>query len=253
MERSFSVKAVVVAIVVGFLMILGLLQYTGKQFGSPLLPFMAVLAGFIITGLLVGLLSKGETVVEPGVASIGVGLLFYFLVPTLKLHCFVQLNEAMVMTNLMLLILNGVMLTFVGAWVGEKLQGTYEGDKKSESTIEWGYIMAGSVLGVTMSMLLANLIIILAGAGSMEYLIIALLLGLGVTGFIIGLRSPGVTINEAIIGGMITVIINLDIFKITLDEQTTILGTGWIIITLVLGTVFSFIGGFIGERVQGHK
>ena len=250
-EKAFNLKTVLVAIVIGFLLVLGLTFYTGSNFASPLLPFMAILAGFIVTGLLVGFMSKGETISEPGIASVGVGLLSYFIIPAFNFHCFVLLPAETVSTNLLLVMLNGIILTFMGAWAGEKLQGTYENDKKSESTTEWAYIIAGSVLGITLSMLLANLIVIIAGAASV-YLFFALLFGLGLTGFVIGLRSPGVTIREATIAGIVTIIFNLDIFKITLDPDTFFLDKQVIILSLAVGIAISFLGGYFGEKVQGN-
>ena len=251
MEKSFDVKAVFVAVIVGVLLVLGIMLTTGDKYATPVLPFMAMLAGFIVTGLIVGFMSKGETISEPGLASIVVGLIVYFVVPTFNLHCFISLTGKTVSINLLLVVLNGIILTFIGAWVGEKLQGTYENNQSSGTSLEWGYIIAGTVLGITISMLFANLIILIADA-SLSYLIFALLLGLGVTGFIIGLRSPGVTINEAIIAGIITVVLNLDIFKMSLDLNTDFLGKKWILLMVVLGTGVSFLGGFIGEKVQGN-
>jgi len=253
MSSSFDVKSAGISVVVGSTIVVLFTWWSGHM-GTPVFPFMGMLAGFIVSGLLVGLISKDETVAEPGLASIAVGVVSFVMLTSLELNCFKLLKGDVFTTNLILVILNGVVLTFAGAWAGEKLQGTYDVESEEESAVEyleWGWILAGAIIGTTISLITANLILKFAGLSYTPFLA-ALIIGLLITGLIVGWKSPGVTIKEAAFAGFITTVINLDIFKFSLDPDTNYLTTTTVIIVLAAGLVASYIGGVIGEKIQGN-
>lgn len=165
-------------------------------------------------------------------------------------RAFSKLPVDVLRVNIILLTLNGILLSIVGAWAGEKFQLTFEkeGDGK-EPIVEWAWIAAGTIFGVTVSIFLSHLIIKLFGL-NFSPLYISLAIGIFITGWIVGLRSPGDTLPEAGIAGVLTAILNLDIFKFTLDPDTTSLTTIAVLGSVLLGLVAGLIGGAAGERMQ---
>lgn len=252
MSNSFDVKSAGISVVVGSTIVVLFTWWSGGM-GTPVFPFMGMLAGFIISGLLVGFISKDETIAEPGFASIAVGIISYVLLTSMELNCFKQLKGDTLTVNLLLVMMNGVILTFAGAWTGEKLQGTYNNQKEDQpdDSIEWGWILAGTIVGTAISLVAANVILKIAGLVYTPFLL-ALVLGLVITGIIIGWKSPGITIKEAALAGFITTVLNLNIFKLSLDPDTMYMTTTIIIIALAAGLVSSYIGGVIGEKMQGN-
>lgn len=252
MSKTFDVKSAGISVVVGTAFVVLLTWWSGTDFRSPVFPFMGMLAGFIISGLLVGFVSKEETIAEPGVASLAVGALSYVILTSMELKCFSMLQGDIFTTNILLVIFNGIILTFAGAWAGEKFQGTFEkkvsGDEPSEY-LEWGWIVSGSILGITLSMIVANIILKVAGLVYTPFFL-ALVLGLFITGLVIGWKSPGITVKEATLAGFITTVLNLDIFKLSLDPETHYLTTTTVIVALAAGLVSSYIGGIVGEKIQ---
>ncbi len=249
MVQSFDFKVASVSTLVGIILVSLMTWLTGNDFGSPVFPFMAILSAYIISGMLIGLISKGETIAEPGVASILTGVISYIIISAMAPKCLIHIQGDALAVNMVLLTLNGIILTFAGAWAGEKLQGTYEMKQEETQLIEWGWIVAGTIIGVATSLILSNIIIKIYDA-YLTPLFISLTIGIFVTGLIVGLRSPGITVKEAAFAGILTAIINLDIFKFTLDPDTTSLTVLSLIGTLILGLVAALIGGVAGERLQ---
>lgn len=252
MKQTFDPKVASISTLVGILLVLFMVWLTGNDFGSPVFPFMAILAAYIISGMIIGMISKGETIAEPGVASILTGVVTFFIIKSMNVHSLKYLTGEALNVNMILLVLNGIILTFAGAWAGEKLQGTFEKEAKEAQLIEWGWIVAGTIIGVMVSLLLSTLIIKFFSA-YLTPLYLSLAIGIFVTGWIVGLRSPGVTVKEAAIAGLLTTVINLDVFKFSLDPDTTSLTTLSVIGTLILGLIAALIGGVAGEKMQAEK
>jgi hypothetical protein len=260
LPMQFDLKATGGALVIGTLFVVLFTWITGDLFAAPAFPLMGMIAGFILAGVTTGYLSEGETVVEPVVASVLVGVASYFVLDGLELKCFRnEDNFGFLMT---LASMNGLALAFAGAWTGEKLQRTYEPVTEAEASFEWGWVMAGTVVGVAVSMLLANLEIRLLSTeanpyaaldpASLPVMLVVLVLGLLVTGYICAFRSPGKTPVEASVAGVITVVILLDVFVVALSGGD-LLSPTILILSLLLGVASSLAGGFFGEASQSRS
>ncbi|HOJ19538.1 MAG: hypothetical protein GX452_13715 [Ignavibacteriales bacterium] len=249
MTKTFDLKVATLSTIIGIVLVLFMAWLTGDDFGAPVFPFMAVLSAYIISGIVIGFTSKGETIVEPGVASIITGVVTYFIITAMNLSCFKLLAGDVFAVNMLLLTLNGIILAFAGAWTGEKFQLTFENKVESKNVVEWGWIIAGTIIGVTASIFLAGLII-KAFTATLTPFFIVLAVGILLTGLVVGWRSPGVTIKESAIAGILTAVIILDIFKFTLDPDTTSLTSGSILLSVVIGLIAALIGGVIGEKIQ---
>ena len=156
--------------------------------------------------------------------------------------------------------LNGLALTFGGAWAGGTLQRTYAGS--GEPTLAWGWIITGTIFGFAVSLFLVNAVIWLLGLvtepftalepGNARIMLFIVFLGLQATGYVCAFRSPGDTSYEAAIAGLITLVLLIDVFIFSLQGATRILTYGRIVLVLVIGIVASLVGGYIGERVQAQ-
>ena len=238
---SLDLKSVAGSLVIGLIAVFGLGWMSGSTFAALPFPVLSLLSGYILSGMVAGLLSKGETISEPVISSVIVSLALYFFLPGLNLQGFAEIHPE----NILLIGLNGIMLSFAGAWAGEMLQGTMESASEAQH-LEWGWVLAGTILGVMVSILVSTLLIIFLGF-VFTPLMIAFVIGLFITGFLIGYRSAGVTIMEAALAGLFTLVINVDILTLALVPP----GFDEIMIALILGGMLSMIGAWIGEKVQG--
>jgi hypothetical protein len=78
---------------------------------------------------------------------------------------------------------------------------------------------------------------------------LVMLVGFIVTGIIIGYYSPGITINEASVGGALVMLIMLFVLYITKAEIHFTAAIN--LLLLILGVGFSWVGGWAGEKLQG--
>ena len=71
-----------------------------------------------------------------------------------------------------------------------------------------------------------------------------------VTGFVVGVKSPGVTLSEPAVAGLLVVILDWVFlrFVILLSSQT--LPTRYLIVGLVMGFLISLFGAWLGEKYQ---
>ena len=247
MRRSMQLGSVGISALIGTVLVLGLSYISGSKFATPPFPIMAILSGFIATGIIAGIISKEKTILEPGIAAIIVSIISAFVLPSFQLKGLMDMNQA----SFWLVLANGVIMTFMGAWAGEYIRG--EEDTKAEtSSIEWGWIICGGIIGVAVSMLLASSVVVLLGGGFLlSYHLVAFIVGLFCTGMLVGWRSPGITIREAALAGFLTVIIDLDAIMLTLGLENEQL-TSLLMFGAAIGVVVALIGGFIGEKIQSN-
>ena len=249
MSRSLHVGSLAISTLLGTGLVLGLASISGSAFAAPPFPLMAVLAGFLATGFLTGIISKENTILEPGIAAIIISIIAAFFLPTLHLKGFATLTSA----DYWLIVANGVIMTFMGAWAGEQIQGDHAG-KIDTSTIEWSWILSGALIGVMLSMILSSSVVILmAGGFGLTSHLIAFIIGLFIVGLLVGWRSPGITIREAALAGFLTVIIDLDALVLGIGVSSADLLYHLLIYGTSVGILVSLFGGYIGEKIQGTK
>jgi len=257
----FDPTAILGSFVIGVVFVVLFTALTGNIFARPIFPLLAMTSGFILAGVGYGYLSEGETVMEPALAAVLVAVVAYFIIEALSFEAFSDLGNFTYM--IVVAFLNGLMLTFAGAWAGETLQRTYA--ESGGSVLSWEWIMAGVILGFAVSLFLANLVIWLFGAlgsgpgaayaalepGNVWVMLFVVFLGLEATGYVCAFRSPGDTTYEAAIAGLITLILLIDVFVFSLGGQS-ILSYGRMVLVVVIGLLTSLVGGYIGERMQSR-
>ncbi|PSQ84177.1 MAG: hypothetical protein BRD30_12070 [Bacteroidetes bacterium QH_2_63_10] len=259
----FDPRAILGSFVIGVVFVVLFTALTGNIFGKPLFPLLAMTSGFILAGVGYGYLSEGETVMEPALAAILVSVVAYFVIEALSFKAFGGLDGGSFTYMMIIAFLNGLVLTFAGAWAGETLQRTYA--QSGESILDWGWIMTGTILGFAVSLFLTNFVIWLFGAlgegpgaayaalepSNVWVMLFVVFLGLEATGYVCAFRSPGDTSYEAAIAGIITLVLLIDVFVFALGGQS-ILTYSRMILVLVIGLLASLVGGYIGERMQAR-
>lgn len=254
----FDPTAIIGSFVIGVVFVVLFTWMTGNALGAPTFPLLAMTSGFVLAGVGYGYLSEGETVMEPVLAAILVSVVAYFIIGALNFRAFGGLVEAGDFTyNMVIAFLNGLVLTFAGAWAGETLQRTYTGS--GEPALAWDWIMTGTIVGFAVSLFLVNFVIWLfwlfgsaaaaIDAPNVWVMLFVVFLGLEATGYVCAFRSPGDTTYEAAVAGLITLILLIDVFIFALGGQS-ILTYGRMILVLVIGLIASLVGGYIGERMQ---
>ncbi len=237
-------KWVIVGVVVG-LAIVGVSYFVvAPTFHSAPIQVLVMLSGFIIMGAIVGYFSPGVTLKEPTIAS---GLVLVIMLGLLLI-----MGDDLVQgmqRNVMGLLL-GIGMSWMGAWVGEKLQGS-EGHEEYETKrmftdIVWKWMFVAVVLGFALNVLL---VFVLAPIFKirLDVAFAAFVASFVITGFVVGLKSPGVTLKEPALAGFLAVI--LDWLFLEYGIELHVEG-GYLAFGLILGFFLTLFGAWLGERYQ---
>src|SRR3972149_1487644 len=144
-------KWVIVGVVVGVAIAGASFFIVVPTFHSIPIQALVLLAGFVVTGTIVGYASPGVTIKEASVAGGLVALLMIIL-----LYASGQALGQDMLRNLLLLAL-GFGLSWIGAWVGEKLQGSEGADedeiKRMFTDVQAKWVVVGVILGFALNVL----------------------------------------------------------------------------------------------------
>jgi hypothetical protein len=245
---KLNFKIIALTFIVGLAITLGFAYIMSMQLATALFPTIALMAGFIVTGFLIGFFSKGVTFVEPGIGSILISIVLFFLIPALNLRGF----EGVWNSDWMIIFMNSILLTFVGAWLGEKFEdSSLNSEMLIKGNFDWGWMIAGTIMGITFSMILVNLLDLVLGHNPSGF-VIPYFVALLVSGLVVGWKSPGYTVLEGGLSGFLTVTMVFNIARLTLITEEPI-GEWYIILGILLAFVVSIIGSWIGEKIQSSR
>lgn len=242
-EKDVSSKSIVwfwvlACSLVGLILIGLLIFMSSVKFRNPAIPYLIGGLSYIVTGMMLGHYSSGHTFKEAGITGIiisVVGLLF------LKFNIVPSHIEETGFIQVTILIIGGILLTQLGAWIGEELEG-YDHPTKF---IQWHWIIVASIIGF----MLNCFILFFVAVFIYKLVPIALFLALSVlvSGMIAGYKSPGHTELECGIAGSVTVLLDYLFLTYGLEVEIPL----WLLmISLVGGGIFGLFGGWIGERMQ---
>ena len=246
MNSGFNVKALFISILVGSILVIFFSWASGSRFDTSLFPVLAMLSGFIITGFIIGIISKGVTILEPGLGSIIVAAVTYFVIPSLNIRGFTDINQD---SDWIIILLNSAMLTFLGAWLGEMFQHGEVKKEENATSFNWGWVFAGTVFGVVIGIVIAIITYLIVGDKPI-YFIIPFFIGLFFTGLMVGLKSPGITVKEAGLSGFLTITILTSIVRLTLVTEIEYV---FIFLGLIIGYLVAMLGGIAGEKLQSDE
>lgn len=237
-------KWIGIGTVVGVVLTTVLFQIMSDTFNSFYIPLFIGLLSYVIMGIIIGYKSPGYTLKEPAI-----GGLFAVIITMAILHYVFDYNppEGQMIAAPFL----AFFLALLGGWVGEELQGSQQraAESKTIAGLEWAWVITGTVIGFIL-----NNIFVYGLFALLRFGVAGILISLGasfiIAGIIVGYKSPGVTIKEAALAGVLGVILNFLFiyfgFGAMLDMQYLIIG-------LAGGFILSFVGGWIVEEMQKRK
>ncbi len=240
-EPGLHWKWVILSVVAG-IGIVGLSYFTvAPTFHSASIQALVMLVAVVVTGAINGYFSPGVTIRE---ATVGGAIVAAFMLILIYVSgAEVQYSA---IENIFLLLL-GIGFSWVGGWVGEKLQGDEtSADEKTTNAFQWKWVIAGVIVGFALNVLFvfipAKIFKINLGLELISYLV-----SFVATGFVVGYKSPGVTILEPAAAGLVAVLLEWGFlqFMINLPVDGTVLGAG-----LGIGFLFTLFGAWLGEKVQ---
>lgn len=242
--KTIDFQSALISAFVGSVVTLFLAYISGSSFSALPFPIIAMMCGFVVTGIVEGILSKGVTILEPAIGAVLVGVVLFAVLPMMNVRGLIDLDNALVLVITM----NGVLLAALGGWVGEKLQGTLDDDIPDEHPMDWGWVLCGAVLGTTLTMLVSSSLVVVLGYHLSNHFA-AFFGGLFVAGALIGIRSPGIAIKEAGVAGFVAVVLNIDIISVALG----LLPIETILIGVVMGIFSTLLGSWVGEKIQESR
>ena len=241
---SFRWRWVLISVAVGAVLITLLVQvargdlpYTTEIPNTNTVIFVGVLA-FVLTGIIVGFASPGNTIPEAGIAGLVLSIFSVAIAAGAV--------EEVELMWLPLGIIGGFSLTLGGAWVGELLQGTLADREDRKGHLQWPWVGAGVVIGVLLNSYAVVLGKALFGLGP-GGILIAYSVSFLVTGFLIGAFSPGITLAEPAIAAVGVIVVDALVTAGGLGAPFPLLA---IIIASACAFCLALVGGWIGELAQ---
>ncbi len=240
--QSLQWKWVIIGALVG-LLIVGASYYIIEQtFHNVQIQILVMLVGCAVTGVIVGYFSPGVTIKEAAIAGTLVVLI---------MAGFLYAVDAAVAKNIginVLLIVLGIPVAWVGGWAGENLQGSevnLDAELKSDK-IQWKWVITSVVVGFALNVLFVFLPSKVFNI-DLNVALVAFLVSFIIAGFIVGYKSPGVTIKEPAFAGIIAVILEWLFLEFGLQLGIAV---PYLIAGLALGFLFTLIGAWMGEKYQ---
>ncbi len=255
-KRGLEWGWVIAGTTVGVVLATFLFYIMSETFHTYYIPTFIGLLSFVIMGIIIGYKSEGYTVREPAI-----GGLLAMVIILLLFHYLFDYNPPA--GQLISAPIVGFLLALLGGWVGEELQGTAERVKQMSKTpplsggeltqktvgLEWAWVVAGTVIGFILNNILVFGLFVL-----LVYGVAGILISLGISfviaGYIVGYKSPGVTILEAALAGVLGVILNF--FSLYYGFGADDIPVTYIVIGLAGGFILSLLGGWLGEAAQKH-
>ncbi len=237
-------KWIGIGTLIGVVLTTLLFQIMSDTFNSFYIPLFIGLLSYVIMGIIIGYKSPGYTIKEPAIGGV-----FAMIITIAILHYVFDYNPPegqMIVAPFI-----AFLLALLGGWVGEELQGSQQraAENKTIAGLEWAWVITGTVIGFIL-----NNIFVYGLFALLRFGVAGILISLGasfvIAGIIVGYKSPGVTIKEAALAGVLGVILNFLFiyfgFGAMLDMQYLVIG-------LAGGFILSFVGGWVGEEMQKRK
>ncbi|MBI5464809.1 MAG: hypothetical protein HY966_07665 [Ignavibacteriales bacterium] len=240
----FEWKWVISAVIAGLVIVGASYFIVAPTFHSAEIQVLVMLVGYIGTGAIIGYFSPGVTINEASVGGLFVSILMYFI---LKITGAPELHSPTV--NFLLLAL-GIGFAWVGGWAGEKLQGDESSAaEKHAAGFQWKWVVIGVVVGFALNILF---VFLLAPALkiNLRFELAAFIISFVATGFVVGYKSPGVTITEPAVAGLISVVLDWIFLKFALGFTGETLSTSVLSVGLSIGFLFAMFGAWLGEKYQ---
>ena len=213
-----------------------------SEFNSAPIQFVSLATAYIFAGLFSGYVSDGQVFKEIGIdgAIVTVVTLFFILAFPGR----IELSQS----TLLFGIVGSIILTYIGAWAGENMQQDPElmNNETEIGGFRWNWVVVGFVLGFGLNVLFS---IILAPIYTKDLTIsfYMFMLSTFLTGCITAWYSPGVTIKEPALAGILAVLLEWILIEFVLEISLTAVV---LVIGLAIGFILTLSGAFLGEKLQ---
>lgn len=236
---SFQWKWVIRGVVVGAIVMGVIVGVTARGFHNFFIPSLIACTGFVVTGIIVGYYSPGVTIRE---AAVGGAILAVLLLVSLL----TVFGHRMSVVQTIITLVFGYLLSLVGAWVGERLQEDRAESARGGRGMQWRWVFIGSIVAVVLNSLgvfgLAPLL-----NYNLTAVFITFLVTFVIAGYIVGYFSPGVTIKEAALAGLITIIVDWALVEFGLEIPVPLSS---MLFAMTAGFLLTMLGAWLGERLQ---
>jgi hypothetical protein len=239
---------IIIGVVLGGLLTGLSVFFVATVFHRLLIPGLMACLSFTLTGVIVGYNSPGITIKEAAIAGLLLAILTVLAMSFLPM----PFPEPLTTVEMIVGIVLGFLLALLGGWVGEHLQGETHASKTTAG-FQWLWVLVGVVIGFMLNNFFLAFLSplfkadVVKNAGYLITIIAFWGLSFIATGIIVGYKSPGVTIMESAVAGVLMVGLNLLVVYLGLQAQPEIL---YIVIAMVVGFALALLGGWTGERLQ---
>ncbi len=224
-------------VVLGSLLITGFVYLVDPGFQRPEAIGLIATLSVILLGILVGYRSHGETIRETAIAAL--------VLAGLTAVVAVGLLDARLSAGIWLIApFYAMAMAMVGGWVGEMLQGTLE-EAHADEVIDWPWVFVSVIIGFTPSAYIVFIGEALL-APTPGQLLLAFALSFLLTGWIVGVASPGMTMIEPAIAAVLMVVLDAGVVLLWFEAiplTTQLAGFAG-------GVGLAYIGGWLGETTQ---
>ena len=204
----------------------------------PAVAVSVTVLSVVLVGIMVGYRSRGETIRETAVA----GLLLVILT---GIVAFGLTDVDLRFEVWGFAVFFVPLVAMLGGWVGEILQGTLE-EAYEDRRVDWPWVFVSVVIGITLSAYGVLLGQALFGLTTLQSLVVFALC-FGVTGWVVGYASPGVTMVEPAVAALVMMVADGAFVILFFEElpvgQVFLVGFGG-------GFLLALAGGWLGEMTQ---
>ncbi|MGD0589794.1 MAG: hypothetical protein ABSA44_03200 [Bacteroidota bacterium] len=235
-------KWVILSVIAGLIIVGSSYFIVAPTFHSGQVQVIVMLVGFIVTGTIIGYYSPGITINEASVGGVLVMLVMLFLLFITKAEIHFSAS-----INLLLLIL-GLGFSWVGGWAGEKLQGddASAAEAKNQKFL-WKWVIVGVIVCFALNILFVFLLSKFFLVHVFKFAFIGFIISFVVTGFLVGYKSPGVTLKEPAVAGLLAVLLDWVYLRYIIFLRVPGL---YLTVGLLIGFMISLFGAWLGEKYQ---
>ena len=244
-EPKLQWKWVMLSVIAGLIIVGASYLIVAPMFHSGEVQALIMLGGFIMTGAIIGYFSPGITINEAtaGGALVMIIMLFVLAFTNVEIHFTKSIN--------LLLLILGVGFSWVGGWAGEKLQGDESSaEEKLVKKFLWKWALVGAVIGFALNVLFVFLLSTLFPPHIFKFAFGGFIVSFVITGFTVGFKSPGVTLREPAVAGLLAVVLDWIFLRFVISLPVPGM---YIVIGLVMGFLISLFGAWLGELYQKSK
>jgi hypothetical protein len=244
-ETKLHWKWVILSVIAG-LVIVGVSYFlVAQMFHSGEVQVLILLGGCIVTGAVIGYFSPGITINEASIGGALVMLIMFLLraLTNAEIHFSTSIN--------ILLLFLGIGFSWLGGWAGEKLQGDeLSADEKNTRKFLWKWVVVGAIIGFALNILFVFILSTLFPPHIYKLSTTGFIVSFVIMGFIVGYKSPGITLKEPAVAGLLAVVLDWIFLRFIITYRVP---GKFIVLGLIMGFFISLLGAWLGELYQQSK